>query len=378
MKLHLRGAAITVALLFASACDLFTALAGGDGLFCVNDQACPTGSICSAGRCAPLATCQSSDECPRGYRCDRALQICMLPADAGPADTGLADAGQADARTDADRDASESDQAAATDRAPGDQVTVDATPVDRNHDAAIADALVGLDTPPIDHHGAPDTSATDTSTRDGGLRDTPAIDHPSDGAVTSDAGAADVHPGYLYWQDFGTPADLQADNGTWAQNSGAYHQTQNCYASADSHITGRTFGDVVVRADFMFDDVCSGGGQQVGVLLRAQSLDGCNNRYYLCIVDLDDALLMVGKFENSCSTLPDYSYDLSGVVGGVWYKMTATAEGDTITCELSGPGIQTPYWVSYPYTGTTWHTGGVGLYTSGAQASFDNLTIEAR
>lgn len=359
VKSQLSAAVLAVALLAASGCDLIAALTGGQGLLCADDQACPAGSICSAGRCQQLAVCTGDAECPRGFGCDPALQICVAPTDASLADAALPD------------------------QAPPDQASASDASADHTGDAVVPDTGPLADAAAADRQGVPDTGApdlgwSDSQSLDVAAPDTAPLDHPIDGGVViPDSSAADVDSGYLYYQDFSGSSDLVADDGTWVRQNGVFSETDQCTGGADCHISSRSFGNVRVRADLRFDQVCAASYQQAGILVRAQSLGGCNNRYYLCVVDLDDAELLLGKFEDSCAATADYRYDLSGVVAGTWYTMTVTALDDVIRCELAGPGIDPPYWVQYTYLDTTWLSGGVGLRTTGTTASFDNLTVEA-
>jgi len=159
---HLFVAALATMLPVALAgCDVFLALAGGEGLRCHANQACPGQLLCIDHRCTRVATCGHNDDCPHGYYCNAGTWTCVEtsahPADAGTADARASDAGRIDSgSTDTqdrpdrlgDRGPSESGRAeSGANDASRERVDLDAwradasTAVDApNSDSAVADA----------------------------------------------------------------------------------------------------------------------------------------------------------------------------------------------------------------------------------------------
>jgi len=126
-----RAALVVVVIALVSGCDLLTAVAGGAGLACASDQACPSNLVCVEQRCRPAVSAH-----------------------------------------DAARDDSSSSDALASDSARADGASQDT----RAADASAPDAAVN------------DTAAHDTAVNDATLRDTTAVRD----ATTRDAGARDA------------------------------------------------------------------------------------------------------------------------------------------------------------------------------------------
>ncbi|MBN2360045.1 MAG: hypothetical protein JXR83_11385 [Deltaproteobacteria bacterium] len=346
VRRHVLAGALAGALaaLTGAGCEIFTALGGGGGLPCTDDLSCPTGYSCTAGRCQRLALCESDQGCPAGYYCDRDLRICVTPADAGAGDAGDA------ATPDRGPDAAQTDRGGATDAAVCDHTTADRTAGDRTSgDGAHSDQ-----------------QTADAAPADGG----------ADRAAISDAGGIDA---LLYQQQFAGPlADLQDDDGTWGLDNGVLKQTDVCLINADCHVMDRDFGDIAVSVELRFDDACMIGPQQAGAFVRSQGSAVCDNHYYVCVVDGDDARLYLGKLDGACTTTAAGNAVLPTINFDTWYRMTVTAIGGTIRCTLSGDGWPESFNVAWQDNGTVLPPGEVGLVTAGAAASFDNLRVEAR
>ena len=151
------------------ACELFTAIGGGETLPCVGDQACPPALTCLAlgrcGLCAESADCQPAQEC-REQRCvERAVR-----PDAGHADTSGPDRARSDsAYGDAPSDLARSDHGRQPDTAVNNDhvVAQDGPATDRRMadtrlpDSAMSDAAVP-------DAAVPDTAVPDTAVADAG------------------------------------------------------------------------------------------------------------------------------------------------------------------------------------------------------------------
>ncbi|MBN2362453.1 MAG: hypothetical protein JXR83_23575 [Deltaproteobacteria bacterium] len=62
-----RVAVAVLAVASGSACEILTAIGGGEGLPCQSDEACPTGTLCLDGVCARQVACNGDRDCPSGH-----------------------------------------------------------------------------------------------------------------------------------------------------------------------------------------------------------------------------------------------------------------------------------------------------------------------
>ena len=154
-------------------CNLFTALGGGEGLPCQNDQACPAGTSCLLGRCL---SCRADGDCPAGRWC---VGGACLVSDAAGLDAHAIDQLAADAtRTDGEAHDVTHDAAAhdgwadgsldaATDAATDSGVVQDHVPADAGVPFVFAPAMTKRLTGVVDggpFHVAPLIQAVDQGT----------------------------------------------------------------------------------------------------------------------------------------------------------------------------------------------------------------------
>lgn len=263
------------------------------------------------------------------------------------------------------------------DSGPGDLAIPDATAADRSIEVdAMTDAAASPDTTaPVDSNLAGDTAP------------------PVDSALATDAAAAtdaapavdaaplvDAGPPPLYGNDFtsGTLDGLTVGDGTWGASDGLLLQSESCNSATDIVVASGNWTDFTAQVRVRFDAPCASYGlRQVALLVRVVSVAGCSNRYYGCLIDVDNSRLMIADWDYACVTYDNTWIYTSSQATGVWYTITADMVGDTLTCTVSGGNLPSAYTHSRTdYTGII-SAGSVGLATWEAAVSIDDLQVEA-
>jgi hypothetical protein len=189
----------------------------------------------------------------------------------------------------------------------------------------------------------------------------------------------DTAPGPLFSDDFSTAGGLVGDSsGSWTVAGGEMSQT-TCNVTPDAVVPNKSWGDVTAQVRFRGDQACS-QYNQAGLMVRALGTTACTgNKYYWCLADFDNEELRVGKLNGACTTSANWTYKAIPAIDlGVWYWMTFSAKGNTLTCTVWGGGLpsaQTLTWTDS--TGSPFATGSAGLVTAGLKASFDDFQVTA-
>jgi len=159
---------VVTILVFATStgCEILTALGGGEGLACDDDQACRSGLICVDLRCERPGTCTRDEDCAEVH------DVCRNGACVAAPDAGT---------TDAARDASSNDSSGR-----------DAWNPDRAaYDLTLYDQIPG-DHPPAHDVAISDTAHSDAMALDIGGADLPAADLALSDRAAIDRGSVDA------------------------------------------------------------------------------------------------------------------------------------------------------------------------------------------
>ncbi|MBN2362318.1 MAG: hypothetical protein JXR83_22890 [Deltaproteobacteria bacterium] len=138
-----RGTIALALLASGGGCDIFAALAGGEGLACYGDESCAAGLTCIGGRCLP--GCLEDLDCRADQRCENNTCIDLRDggADSGAADSTPGDSRRPDASHDASTDAGhDSGPDAGGDAGPRDRAVRDGMSTDLAHPEAGTDAAL--------------------------------------------------------------------------------------------------------------------------------------------------------------------------------------------------------------------------------------------
>jgi hypothetical protein len=346
--------------------------------------------------------CSSTQEdCPEDSYCDRERGYCVTLAEDG-VPPGRDAAPSADASADAGvvvRDAARADSrrldAEQLDLSEHDALGLDiASPDATVPDAALSDAaqpdaaeqdvprpdVSQLDVPPPDGL-MPDALMPDALMPDALLPDTSLPDTSLPDTSLPDSAQPDAYTPVVYSSSFedGAIDDFVIGDGRWDVSSGELHQTVLCEENRDIMLDGESWSDMTARVRIRFDATCGIGGslRQAALLVRVQDVAGCNsNRYYGCLIDVDGDVMWVAEWNNVCVTSDGVNVSAPGLALDSWYDVVARVEGNTLTCELSGPGLTGTVTRSRTDTSTLIDTGSVGFAAWTAQVSFDDLEVE--
>lgn len=183
-------------------------------------------------------------------------------------------------------------------------------------------------------------------------------------------------PTLLYENDFSAATGMTSGgDGNFLVQDGILEQT-TCQSVPDAMVTGKSWGDVKVKIQFLAYSVCGDNGY-VGLLVRAQGVAGCTgNTYYGCIADFDNQELRVGKMDGNCTTSGWSKKSVfPSIESNKWYTMVLESKGNDFTCSVWGGWIVWPVIHKWSDPQAPLIPGSAGVLTSGVQARFDNFSV---
>jgi len=158
-------------------------------------------------------------------------------------------------------------------------------------------------------------------------------------------------------------------------SGGALHQTNACAPDAAATSLSGPWTDLDASVLVSFDAACVGGLDQAGMTVRAQGTTPCSGSY-LCAVDADDGFLAMVAYVGTCPANTTNFIFIPILTTGVQYVLSSSAVGGIMTCSISGGNLPQSY--NLQMVDFTHPTGGVGVMTFGAAASFDDLLVTVR
>jgi hypothetical protein len=198
-----------------------------------------------------------------------------------------------------------------------------------------------------------------------------------DGPVAGCADAGECPPcpeGDVVWRAFGCD---------WSMEGTHFRQWADNAIGCDALLSGLDAADVQVEADVEIPAIGADPPHQVGVLLRASDACVAENRFYACLLEVDDAA--------APSLLRLVAYDGEGFQNFAWeapvgglpvdlpvaepYTIRARAIGGSLACELCADQGCSEIAASATGEDARFAAGTVGLRTYRARAMFRDVEV---
>jgi hypothetical protein len=194
---------------------------------------------------------------------------------------------------------------------------------------------------------------------------------PDSAGVRRDAQAV----GEVYFEDFSSGIEFATNKPKGWDVAGGELELGSCGRDVTyGWFNEPVWTDARVTTRLWVDDTCKEG--QIGLLIRATAENPC--RMYACVVDFPAGVLGVVRKGDSCGRLPaNVQAPIAGLAEETWYTLQLSAVGRTITCSISGGGLQATFVTYTDPTDDPIRSGSVGLSGFGVEGRFDMLDVVA-